>query len=132
MSDPMIDKLIYAVALPLSAAVVIVALTWVLLHRNAPMGTFLVLLLVVPLGLLQLSSNVRIHSWHTLSHSSIVYQIERGGVRPENPLMAGEPLRYYFGEHWLMAELLRIVPLAPTTLFALFNIAAAITLAVAL
>jgi hypothetical protein len=128
----MFELLLTRVVLPLSAAAAIVALAWVLLRRDAPMWTFLVLLLAAPLALLQVFSNVRIIGWHNLLHCSFVYQAERGGVRPENPMMAGEPLRYYYGEHWLLAQLMRIVPLAPTILFALIDVTAAVFTAVAL
>jgi hypothetical protein len=124
--------LLTRVVLPLGGAVALVALTWVLLRRDAPLGAFLAALLAVPLGLIQLCASVRITGWHNLMHSSFVYQIERGGGVPENPLMAGEPLRYYYGQHWLLAQVMRVVPLAPTVLFALFDLLAAILTAVAL
>jgi hypothetical protein len=128
----MIDRLLFHIGLPLAAAVAVVALCWVLLRRDAPLWAFLALLLVTPLALLQLSPDVRITGWHNLMHTSFVYQIERGGGVPENPLMAGEPLRYYYGQHWLLTQVMRVVPLAPTVLFALFDLLAAILTAVAL
>jgi hypothetical protein len=128
----MFELLLTRVVLPLSAAAAIVALAWVLLRRDAPMWVFLVVLLAAPLALLQLSSSVRVIGWHNLLHSSFVYQIGRGVGAPENPMMAGERLYYYYGEHWLLAQLMRVVPLAPTVLFAIFDVAAAIITAVAL
>ncbi len=128
----MTDLLMTRLVLPMGGAVVLVALTWVLLRRNAPLWVFLAVLLAVPLALVQLRASVRITGWHNLMHCSFVYQIERGGGVPENPLMAGEPLRYYYGQHWLLAQLMRVVPLAPTVLFALFNLLAALLTAVAL
>ena len=109
----MTDLLLTRVVLPLGSAVALVALTWVLLRRDAPLGAFLAVLLAVPLALIQLCASVRITGWHNLMHSSFIYQIERGGGVPENPLMAGEPLRYYYGQHWLLAQVMRVVPLAP-------------------
>ena len=40
-------------------------------------------------------------------------------------MMAGERLYYYYGEHWLLAQLMRVLPLAPTVLFAFVDVAAA-------
>ena len=72
-------------------------------------------------------------SYHGLLHSSIVYEILRGGIPPENPYFAGEPLHYYWGFHLiaaLIAEAFDIDPLAAFSLLRCFA-AAALPLAVA-
>ncbi len=68
----------------------------------------------------------RTASHHGFFHHAIVYQIFAHGVPPENPLFAGEPLRYYYGLHIALAAVMRLVPLDPSWLFALVNLVAVV------
>lgn len=72
-------------------------------------------------------------SYHGLLHSSIVYEILRGGIPPENPYFAGEPLHYYWGFHLIAALLVEALDIDPLAAFALLRCftAAALPLAVA-
>lgn len=78
--------------------------------------------LLLPVAWILGDENWRIHSHHGLLHSAIVYAILDRGAPPENPLLAGHALGYPFGHHWLLANLMRAVPVAPPWLFAATNL----------
>jgi len=59
--------------------------------------------------------------FHGLMHSSFVYECLLRGVPPENPLMAGEPLRYMYGLHYFIAAIMRVIPINPLDGFAIAN-----------
>jgi hypothetical protein len=92
-----------------------------LLHPGA-MCVAAALSVIVPL----LDADWRAASHHGFFHHAVVYQIFEHGVPPENPLFAGEPLRYYYGLHLLLAAVMRVVPLAPQWLFAFVNVGAVV------
>ncbi|HEX5438105.1 MAG TPA: hypothetical protein VFW98_13145 [Gemmatimonadaceae bacterium] len=109
------------------SAALVVAVLYLLLRFNAPMWTFLVpiLALVPP----QFDQNWATY-WHGLMHTSIVYAIYERGLPPQNPLMAGVPLRYMYGHHALIAWLMRVVPISPPRAFALTDLVSLVLLAI--
>ncbi len=69
-----------------------------------------------------LNPNNRIVSIHGFMHTGIVYQILHGGLPPTNPLLAGEPLLYPWGHHFLAAILCQVFRISPAWSFAFLNI----------
>jgi hypothetical protein len=72
-------------------------------------------------GVALFSRQFNVVGWHAFMHASPIYQImERGGVPPEDPLYAGEALRYPWVEFWLTALGARGTGVSPIvlTLFA--------------
>lgn len=86
-----------------------------MLQRRTPPWLYLPLLLffIVP----QFSSSFYT-LFHSFMHYSFVHEVFLRGLLPENPLMAGEPLRYMYGVHVLVAWVMRVAPLSPPVLFA--------------
>ena len=80
-------------------------------------------LFITPVVFLLADENFRIFSYHGLTHYSIVYGLIERGPPPTIPLLAGEPLFYPYGLHYLIAQAMRLIPLAPPWLFAGINIA---------
>ncbi len=72
--------------------------------------------------LLVLSPALRTYSAHGMWHVSMVNTIHAGGIPPENPLFAGDPLRYSYGFHALVAAVMHLVPLAPVYAFQALNV----------
>jgi hypothetical protein len=69
-----------------------------------------------------INPEVRIVSVHGLIHTGIVYQILNGGLPPDNPLLAGQPLRYPWGFHACAAAVCRMFQVSPGWSFALINL----------
>lgn len=100
-----------AIALPL----VVLA---ILLERRGAWSRLLV-------GLLPfLLANILCYSSHVQMHSSIVYRIVVGGAPPDNPLLGGEPLRYAWIHHYLVAKLCGLIGITPPWGFTLLNLVA--------
>jgi hypothetical protein len=95
--------------------IVAVAVLGIMLARSTPPWMYLPLLLffVIP----QFNPNFYT-LFHSFLHISIVYESFLRGLPPENPLMAGEPLRYMYGVHAAIAWLMRLVPVSPPVAFA--------------
>ena len=108
----------------LALGVVMAALRWQL-H-----GFWLALLAGLPLVLLLLDTEFRIYSFHGFVHTSYVYRLMEGGLPPTDPLLAGEPLRYAWGLHALVAAASHVLRLTPPTCFALFNVISGVATAV--
>ena len=102
-----------------TAIVVWVVLGAILLFRLSPKCVLLLLLALVTAVLLD--EAWRIHSHHGLLHASIVYSLVDGGAPPESPFLAGVALGYPYGQHRLLAEIVRLLPVAPSWLFAATN-----------
>ncbi|MDQ7006101.1 MAG: DUF2298 domain-containing protein [Acidobacteriota bacterium] len=64
-------------------------------------------------------------SYHGLLHSSIVYQVSRTGIPPENPYFAGEPLHYYWGFHLLGALIGKALGIDPLSSLSILRLGAA-------
>jgi len=62
--------------------------------------------------------------FHGFMHASYVYAIMEQGLPPEDPLFAGEPLRYPYLLNGLLAQCLLRVAITPGTCFALVNLLA--------
>ena len=75
-------------------------------------------ILVAPVVVLLADTTVRVVSHHGLMHASIVYSLREGGFPAENPIWAGETLRYPHGLHLVIAGLTRAFPIAPPWWFA--------------
>jgi hypothetical protein len=100
-------------------AVAIVTILQLMLRFRAALWLFALLPMLILLP--QLDPRWATY-WHGFMHSSIVYQIYDRGSPPENPLMAGEPLRYMYGHHAAIAWLMRIVPISPAQAFFLTDV----------
>ncbi len=115
----------------LPLVVALLASCWVAwaLRRRGRRWT-LILLVVAP-ALTPLNALWRDNAYHALMHASIVYQIADYGLAPENPLLAGEPLRYPYLQHWIAAFAYRGLGLSPGATAALANLAALLSLSAA-
>lgn len=100
-------------------AVLVVGLLFVLLRRGAPLWLFVLIMLVLVSCVNVLPEYPVI--WHGFMHLSMVYEIFERGVPPENPLMIGEPLRYMWAHHALIAWLMKAVPWSPTVWFTIID-----------
>lgn len=99
----------------IGCAVLGVAVVCLLLRLDAPLKAYLPLLLFF--GLPQFQE--RFYTlFHSFLHYSITYEVFYRGLGPENPLMAGEPLRYMYGVHVLVAWLMKLLPISPPVAFA--------------
>jgi len=85
-------------------------------------GPFLVSLLLAAAtllpALLRPWIRVRADSWF---HTAVVYEIERGGIPPQDPYFAGLPLQYMWFFHWIMAGVRQVVSIAPFDLMVIVN-----------
>lgn len=68
-----------------------------------------------------INPDIRIVSVHGFIHTGIVYQILNGGLPPDNPLLAGQPLQYPWGFHVFAAATSRAFHISPAWSFALIN-----------
>lgn len=105
----------------LALCILSVAIFIALLRKERPMWLML-LLLLVPMILAYTDVKLRTISFHGLMHTSIVYELDQRGAPPENPLLAGEPLYYPYGHHYLISKLIRVIPVAPGLLFVFSNL----------
>lgn len=96
-------------------AVAAAAAVCLLLWRGARPWAFAPLLLFFGLPQFQTSFYTLFHSF---LHYSITWQVYLRPLPPENPLMAGEPLRYMYGVHLAVAWLMRVLPVSPPVAFA--------------
>ncbi len=103
-------------ALALSAAVS-------LMVRRQTSIWALAALLVLPVAVLFSLPDWRMFSWHGWLHFSIVYDIFERGVPPSFPLLAGYDLKYPYAFHFVVAQLLKVIPLAPSWFFATLSVA---------
>jgi hypothetical protein len=71
-----------------------------------------------------LNPNERIVSGHGFLHIGVVFQCFNGAWPPTNPLLAGEPLLYPWGHHFLVALLCRVLNTTPAWSFAIINLIA--------
>ena len=102
-------------ALILAAAItVIIAIA--LRRRVGPWMIALAAFLPVPIvGLFAKQFNFA--GWHGFMHASAIYQImDRGVLRPEEPLFAGGPIRYPWVEQWIVAQTSRFTGVNPLVL----------------
>jgi hypothetical protein len=118
----MIHNVIFRVFCPAIITAFLLGYVRWLIRRDAPIWALVLSVVALPIALVRSFAWVRIQGWHGLMHDSIVYRIYESGVPPENPLMAMEPLRYAYGEHFLIAILMRVIPLAPSVWFALLDV----------
>jgi hypothetical protein len=83
---------------------------------------FLLFLGVLPVLLIYaVNSNNRVYSYHGLDHASLVYQLANGAIPPTHPFLAGYPLRYHWGYHFLAAMCTKAFDMSPFIAFALIN-----------
>ena len=66
----------------------------------------------------------RIYSDHGFLHQSIVYRLMNGEFPPSSPLLAGEPLLYLWGHHYLVAGIAKMTDLPLSWIFAFLNLIA--------
>ena len=98
-------------------AIMFVGLLFLMLRLGVPLWVFVLIMLVLVSAVNVLPEYPVI--WHGFMHLSIVYEIFERGLPPENPLMIGEPLRYMWSHHALIAWLMKLVPWSPTVWFTL-------------
>ncbi len=118
--------MVYSLLMSVLPAVALALVLYVLVRVHAPLWTFLLPLVVVVVP--QLRPEWATY-WHGFMHSSLVYAIVERGIPPQNPLMVGEPLRYMYGHHVLIAWLMRVVPISPPQAFALTDLLSLVALA---
>jgi hypothetical protein len=85
----------------------------------AVLGVLAIPILVIPL----LHPAFRISGHHAYFHWSIAYGLLNGHLPPEDPLMAGQPLRYPWLYHLAAAGLTKALQIAPTNIFYALNVA---------
>jgi hypothetical protein len=71
-----------------------------------------------------LSKDLRYVDVHGFLHASYVYALMNRGLPPEDVLMAGEPLRYPWAQHYLTALVCRAAAVSPADVFLATNAAA--------
>ncbi len=98
---------------------------WALPHRGR---RWTLLVLMAAPALTALDPLWRNNAYHALMHASIVYQIADRGPFPENPILAGEPLRYPYLQHRAAAFAYQMFELSPGATAALANLASALLL----
>ena len=83
------------------------------------------LIVTLPLAAVYLAGpNNRIYSFHGFVHTAISYQISNGAMPPGHPFLAGQPLFYHWGFHFLGAWLSRLFNISPFWSFAAINVTA--------
>lgn len=98
-----------------------VALFWLL--KIKANNLFLLLLGLLPIIVVYIINPYnRVYSAHGFMHMSFVYQIYNGVFPPQNPLIAGENLLYPWGIHLLVAAIIKVIKISPSSIFALVNI----------
>ena len=100
-------------------------LSWVARFESSRWTKIWVALIVtLPLAAVYLAGpNNRIYSFHGFVHTAISYQISNGAVPPAHPFLAGQPLFYHWGFHFLGAWLSAPFNISPFWSFAAINIA---------
>lgn len=83
-----------------------------------------ILLLVIPFS----ANSFQAVAWDASLHAAIVSRILSGVVPPDSPMMAGQPVNYYWLYHFYSAALVRITGLSVYQAFALLNVHALILL----
>ena len=82
------------------------------------------LIVTLPLAAVYLAgANNRIYSFHGFVHTAITYQISNGAVPPGHPFLAGQPLFYHWGFHFLGAGVSALLRISPFWAFAAINTA---------
>ena len=90
-------------ALVLAAAITLL-IAVAIRRRTGPWIIALAAFLPVPIVAL-FAKQFSLVGWHGFMHVSAMYQImDRGVVRPEEPLFAGAAIRYPWIEHWITAQ----------------------------
>ena len=82
----------------------------------------MLLILVLALVMAYQDAQLALMSNHGLMHTSIVYELANRGAPPENPLLAGEPLYYPYGHHFLINALMPLTSLSPGWWFVVSNV----------
>ena len=72
-------------------------------------------------GMYLLNPAHRVYSYHGFFHAGIVYELLSGGLPPENPFLAGEPLLYSWAFHLLPAGVTALLKVSCFWSFALVN-----------
>jgi hypothetical protein len=102
-------------------SVIRLAYGWIFAPEKSPRVLMVCGLWIVACGYL-INPDVRLVSVHGLIHTGIVYQILNGGLPPDNPLLAGQPLQYPWGFHVCVAAVCRAFQITPAWSFALINL----------
>ena len=98
-----------------------VALFWLL--KIKANNLLLLLLGLLPIVIVYIINPYnRVYSAHGFMHMSFVYQIYNGIFPPQNPLIAGEDLLYPWGIHLLVAAIIKVTQISPSSIFALINV----------
>jgi len=80
------------------------------------------LIVTLPLVVVYVAGpNNRIFSFHGFVHTAISYQISNGVVPPGHPFLAGQPLFYHWGFHFLGACVSGLLRISPFWAFAAIN-----------
>ena len=101
---------------------VLTVLVFALLLRYQQRLWPMLLILALALVMAYQDAQLALMSNHGLMHTSIVYELANRGAPPENPLLAGEPLYYPYGHHYLINALMPLTSLSPGWWFVLCNV----------
>jgi len=99
-----------------------VAAVWLCVRREAG-PWILAAVLALPILSVYMNQGYREVGRHGFMHASYVYGIALHGLPPEDPLMAGETLRYPYLHQWLLVLAMKVVPFSTGLGFALTNLA---------
>src|SRR5205814_1933477 len=94
------------------------------LRRRWPSSAFFLIAMAPTLFVYAANPLHRVYSFHGFFHLGVVYRILYGGVPPDNPIFAGEPLLYPWIYHALAAGLSRSFRISPPSAFAALNVCA--------
>jgi hypothetical protein len=98
-------------------------LIYLVVTRRRIAKVWLLLWGLVPVLLVYLlNPGFRVYSFHSFMHGGIIYQILNGNVPPNDPVVAGFPVRYPWGPHLLAAWISKAVRVSPFYSLAAINI----------
>ena len=104
-------------ALAAAFAIAVVMAAWRGAHP-----VWLIAVIGAPILVLLAMPDWRLFNVHGLMHASIVFEIYERGLPPEMPLVAGAPLQYFYGIHFVVAAVMKLVPLSPAWAFTYLNV----------
>jgi hypothetical protein len=98
------------------------ALSFMFLLRRYDRPWALYVLAILPVVLVYLLvPNQRVYGNHGLMHLSFVYSV-MNGIPPESPVMAGEPLLYFWAHHLLVGNVSALFQISASNAFAIINV----------
>ena len=90
-------------------------------------ATLVVFLLVIPFA----ANSFQAVAWDAPLHAAIVSRIQAGVIPPDSPMVAGQPVNYYWLYHFYSSVLMRITGFSVYQVFAILNVHAFVLFALA-